>query len=190
MGGNKKQKRREDEQYRRAVEAQNKIYEKSPLEKKLEQRSLDILNFQESGKDIRDLGAMSPYIRMGEAALERGNRERMGTGALRLGDNGASGYTDQLKELRQKEMAQDYGVGLENAYAGVHAEALGSALPLAQLDQSRRNTGFSAASGMYGTILNRPQRQSWWERATGVVSGLAGGAGSMLGGIGSLRNGG
>lgn len=189
-GGKKKDRQREDQLYARNQAAERAIQEKSPYEKYLEKRFLDLQAWEGSdGRDIRDMPGMSDYIQLGEAALERSNRERMGQGGLALSGNGMDGYAEKLKSLRQKEMGQEVGAGLERARAMTRAEIMGGGADAAQFGFNRQSAVLGNSGGLYQTQLNYKPK-SWWDylrEGVGMVSGLAQGAGSAMSGYGSLR---
>lgn len=141
------------------------------------------LNWDESkGKNIRDAPGMSDYIQIGQAAIDRANQDRMGTGALRLSDGGASGYAEKMKSLRQAEMGNQVGASLENALAGLRAEAHGSVMPLAQLDMNRSMGLAGMASQNNNSYLNRPRQQPFWQQMLlGAIQGGSAVAGAFAG---------
>lgn len=144
--------------------AYNQANTVSPLQKAYEQSQLDFLNWDKSqGKDIRNAPGLDNYIQIGQSAMNKANQERMGTGALSLGDPGASGYTANLKSLRQNEMAREFGTGLEDALAGRRAEASGSVIPLASLNNQRNMGVLNASSGLLNMYMNRPKKTPWWQ---------------------------
>lgn len=184
MGGGGRQERERAERERQLA-AQNaqlmqQAQQVSPLQQAYEQAQLEFLNWDKSkGKDVRNAPGLNNYIQIGQAAMDRAERDRQGTGALALGAPGAEGYTENLKSLRKNEMGREFGAGLENALAGRRAEATGSVLPLATLNNSRNLGVLNANSQMLGTYMNRPQRQPWWHS---LVGGLAQGVSYGSGG--------
>lgn len=156
-----------------AQQAYTQAQQPSELQRVYEQKQLDFLNWdKQKNRNVADAPGLSNYIQIGQAALNRANRERMGTGALRLSDGGASGYAEKLKSLRQAEMGNEFGAGLENALAGLRAEANNSVLPLAQLNQSRLLGLTQIASGNNNAYLNRPRTQPFWQQLLlGAISG-------------------
>lgn len=170
-----------------AAEAQNQqITQVDPLEAAYRAKQQRVLDWENSsGKDIRNMPGMDEHIQIGQAALDRSRRERHGTGALQLGADGSSGYAQQLKELKQNELGEQVGAGLENARAGIHAEAAGSVMPLSQLSTNRRlgqaqhSLGIANTSaGMFGQ-WNQRQSKNWWDYMREGV-GMATGVGRMF----------
>jgi hypothetical protein len=119
---------------------------------------------KQPGHDIGDAPGMDPYIQIGRGALERGKKERMGTGALALGDPGSSGHAAKLREMGQAEAAQQFGAGLENAYAMRNAEVKGSYGPLAQLELGRKMGQLNNTSQAQALWVQK-QRKSPWDYA-------------------------
>jgi hypothetical protein len=167
--------------------AQNQqITQVDPLEAAYRAKQQRVLDWENSsGKDIRNMPGMDEHIQIGQAALNRANQERYGTGALNLGGAEGSGYAAKLKEQRQAQMGQEVGVGLENARAGIHSEAAGSVMPLSQLSTNRRlgqaqhSLGIANTSaGMFGQ-WNQRKSKNWWDYL-GEGIGMASQVGGML----------
>lgn len=180
-GGGKKEKKKQETYWnQQARTANQQIAEKSELEKALEKKSLDRLNWEKEGRtDISDPRAgLQNYIQIGQAALNRAKRERMGTGALQLGNAGNAGHVANLKEQYQNEAAQEFGAGLERADALAHSEATGSVMPLAQLSTNRNIARANHAAGMFGQWSNK-KAKSWWDYMKEGV-GMATDVGSLL----------
>lgn len=153
----------------------------TPLQQAFEQAQLDFLNWDKSsGKNVAEAPGLDNYIQIGRAAQERGNREKMGTGALALGGAGAEGYAPKLKELRQAESEQNFGTGLEDALAMRRSEATGSVIPLASLNNARNAGRAQFAGGMYGTLQNRPRTGFWNSFSNNFGSSLGQGLGHIL----------
>lgn len=149
----------------------------TPLQTTFEKQQQDYLNWENApGHNIADAPGLSNYIQIGQAAQNRANEQRMGSGAYALADGSGSGYAQQLHELGNAQRAEDFGTGLENARAMRHAEAVGSVLPLASLNLNRAQGQTSAAGSMYGTLLNRPKRQPFWQQ---LLQGAVGAAGAF-----------
>jgi hypothetical protein len=151
-----------------------------PLEQAFKDKQKRRLDWEASpNKNIGDPAAgLDEYIQIGHSALDRQNRDRMGTGALQLGDNGTAPYLANLKELHKAESAQNYGAGLEDANTMAHAEATGSVLPLAQLATNRRVAAAGNASQMFGNWSNVQTGTPWWQT---LLQGASGGAAAYLG---------
>lgn len=138
----------------------------NPLEQRLSARTQQFLDWDaDPNKNITDSrSGVNDYIQIGQGALARAGRERMGSGALRLSDGGASGYAEKLRTQKQAEMGNEFGAGLENALAASRAQATNSVLPLASLDMSRRFGLADRAAGNFHTYLNRPKANGFWSQ--------------------------
>lgn len=183
MGGGGRN-RREQNYWNEQAKTQNAaIVEKTPLEKELEAKSLNRLNWEKEGRtDISDPRAgLQNYIQIGRAAIDRSKRERMGTGALQLGDAASSGYTENLKTLRQNETAQEFGAGLEQADAMAHAEATGSVMPLAQLT-TNRNIARAGNSAQMFSQWNQRKSKNWWDYMSEGIGMATNIGGALFGG--------
>lgn len=163
MGGGGRNRRNQDYWDAQNRQANQQITQVDPLEQQWRDQQQQYLTWRNSnGRDVRDAPGLSDYIQIGEAAQHRAKQERMGTGALQLGNAGNAGYTENLKTLRQNEAAQDFGTGLEQALGMRHAEATGSVLPLAQLTTNRNVARAGHAGSMFGQ-WNQRQSRNWWD---------------------------
>jgi hypothetical protein len=175
MASKGKNKEREDFWGNASQQAYQQNAAPTPLQSAWEKQQTDFLNWDESkGKDVRSAPGMDKYIQLADAARNRASIERNPTGAMALGDLGDSGYAAQLQNQRQKESDQDIGSGLENALNLRRAEASGSVIPLAQLNQSRNANNMSFAGGMYNNIADRNKRPGFWQNL--LMAGIAGGS--------------
>lgn len=182
MGGGQAKRKREAESYwdAQARQANQAITQVDPLEAQWRQQQQDYLNWRSSdGRDVAEAPGLSEYIQIGQAAQDRAKQERMGTGALQLGNAANAGHVANLKTLRQNEAAQDFGTGLERAQAMRHAEATGSVMPLASLFTNRNVAQAQNAGSMFGQWSARPQPKNWWDYAREGV-GFAQSVGSMI----------
>lgn len=116
------------------------------------------------GHDIGSAPGMDPYLQIGRAAVAKAGQERHGTGALQLASAGGEGYAQKLKEMNQRETAQEMGAQLENAYAMRNAEVEGSVLPVGQMELSRKLGQLGNTSQMAGLWIQKP-RKSFWDYA-------------------------
>lgn len=157
--------------------------EKTPAQKAFEARQQAFLDWDNSkDKNVVDAPGMSDYIQIGRAALERANREKMGTGALALTGGGAEGYAEKLRQMNQREQANEFGAGLETALMQRRAEAQGSVMPLAQLNMNRSMGLAGLASQNNNSYLNRPRQQPFWQQLLmGAISGGSAVAGAFAG---------
>lgn len=179
MGGGGRN--REQQNYWNAqAQAQNRqITQVDPLEAQWRQQQQDYLNWRSSdGRDVAEAPGLSEYIQIGQAAQDRAKQERMGTGALQLGNAANAGHVANLKTLRQNEAAQDFGTGLERAQAMRHAEATGSVMPLASLTTNRNVAQANHSAGMFSQ-WNQRKSKNWWDYLNEGV-GLAGRLGGMF----------
>lgn len=163
MGSGGRNRERQNYWDTQAAQANQAITQVDPLEQQWRDEQKRFLDWRDSsGKDVRNAPGLDEYIQIGQAAQDRAQRERMGTGALQLGNAGNAGYTENLKTLRQNEAAQDFGTGLESAVAARTAEATGSVLPLAQLTTNRNIAKANNAAGMFGQ-WNQRKSKNWWD---------------------------
>lgn len=180
---NKMLEQQEAESRRQYQMALAEAQKRSPLELEQERRSMQFLkDWEAPGRDVRALPGLSNYIQIGQEAQERALQQRMGTGALRLSGVGTEGYAAKLREQSQTEAAQNTANALERAVASRYAEATGSILPLAQLQQSRSMGVLGSTQSREQAYLNAPRETPFWQTLTmGAVQGAAG----VLGGLGA-----
>jgi hypothetical protein len=176
MGGGGRNRQNQNMWNQQAVQQNAAITQVDPLEQKWRDQQMAYLKCP--GRDVRDAPGMSDHIQIGQGAIARAKQERHGTGALQLGGAGSEGYTENLKTLRQNEMGQEVGAGLENALAARHSEATGSVMPLAQLSTSRRLGQAQHSAGMFSP-WNQRQSKNWWDYLREGVQ-LGGQVGSMI----------
>lgn len=163
MGGGGRNREQQNYWNQQAQQQNAQIATVNPLEQAYRARQQAVLDWENSpGRDVRDMPGMSEHIQIGQAALARANQNRQGTGAFNLADPGSSGFATQLKELKNNELGQQVGAGLEEARAGVHGEATGSVMPLSQLDLSRRLGQANHSAGMFSQ-WNQRQSRNWWD---------------------------
>ena len=146
--------------WQQQAQSQNAALGPDPTVTAVQAQNTKVLDWENSsGKDIRDMPGMDAHIKIGQAAIDRAGRERMGGSGLNLADGGSSGYAQNLRSLRQNEMGYAVGAGLEDARAGIHSEARGSVLPLAQLQTGRQLGQAQHSLGVDGAT---PKKKSWW----------------------------
>lgn len=137
----------------------------NPLEQMMTEEGVNFLkwdNGQLGAKDITKAPGMSASLDIYNRAKERSKQRRFGVGSIALSD-GNSGYADKLREQQNMEMEENAAGDLANAYRLKSAEVRGSVLPLATLDQSRRNAVADVSSGNLHAYLNRPKQKPFWQ---------------------------
>lgn len=149
--------------------------------------------------DVSKAPGLGPSLGLYESARRGQQGERVGIGALSMGLNASNpNLTALLNEQAKARREQEAAGGLERAVTLKDAEVNRSALPLAAFAQDRRMGLASLASGnanaagglslgaqnsYIGSILNRPQRPSFWRTFSQSLSGSLGSAlGNTLGG--------
>jgi hypothetical protein len=154
----------------RALAAMNTAAAPRPLETAIDTEALDWIN-NTTGKngplDVSSLKQMKPYLGLYDNAVNRQRGERMGIGALRMGQMGDnSGLSTLLAQQSQDQRQQDAAGGLENAYRMTDAQMRGNIMPLLGLQQNRTMGLASLASGNSQNSTNqwanfRPQPSFW-----------------------------
>lgn len=141
-----------------------RINDVDPAEQAIRDQNKRFLDWENKvGHNIGDAPGLQDTIQIGRSAMARADRDRMGTGALQLGDNGTTPYLANLKELKKSEAAENYGSGLEEALQAKRAEVHGSVLPYAQLMTNRRVAAAGNASQMFNNWGSVPDRKPWWQ---------------------------
>lgn len=148
-----------------------------PLETAQRARVQGFLDDMKAGKDVRDMEYVRPYFNLYNSAINRQTDEKgvgtLGFNALSGGGGGkmAGLIGEQLKARRD----QDASGQLYNSFNAAQADATNNQLPfLIGTEQSRMANKANMATGLYSTYLNRPQRQSIWERI--LLAGIQGGS--------------
>jgi hypothetical protein len=186
---NKSDKRKQEELERQAAadraardRAMTVAAAPTPLESAYDKERLDWMD-QTSGKagplDISTLKGMGPSLGLYNAASQRQQGERMGLGALRLGEQGSNPMLGQLLRSQQEDERQQAAAGgLENAYRMKDAEMRGSIMPLLGLQQNRTmglagmTSGNAAnATGQWASF--RPAPSFWQQLLMAGVSGAS-----------------
>lgn len=172
-----------------------------PLETRLRARDMSWLDWSEGKNgplDVSKAPGLGPSLGLYESAARGQQGERMGIGALRMGLNASNpNLTAILSEQAKARREQEAAGGLERAVTLKDAEVNRSALPLAAFAQDRRMGLASLASGnanaagglslgaqnsFIGSILNRPQRPSFWRTFSQQFgSSLGSSAGQFVG---------
>lgn len=182
MAGGGRNRQQQNYWNTQAQQQNQQMTQQSPEEALRRQQVQQYLAWKnQDGRDVRDAPGLSDYIQIGEAAKERAGRERMGTGALKLGGEG--GFAEKLRQQKQAEAAQDFGIGLERAYAMNDAQMTGSVLPFASLDANRRQAQAGHSASMFSQ-WNQRRSRNWWDYMMDVGQLATGAARAMSGGMG------
>ena len=162
----------------------------TPLESAYDKERLDWMNAT-SGKDgpldVTKLPGMGPSLGLYNSASQRQQGERMGLGALRLGQDGSNPMLGQLLRSQQDDERQQAAAGgLENAYRMKDAEMRGSIMPLLGLQQNRtlglagiQSGNANQASDRYTSFRPAP---SFWSQLLMTGIGAAGQVGAAYAG--------
>lgn len=135
----------------------NTVRQATPTEQALQNESLAPINWlNSSGRDIRDLKQMQPYLQTFDMANQKAQQERMGTGALRMGESGSAQYANNLRTLVADQRARDFAGGLENAWSKLYGNAMGQATNVSQLANQRNLGALGSATNLYSTEINKP----------------------------------
>jgi len=165
--------REQQNAWNQTAQTQNaQITQVDPLEQEYRDQQKAYLDWENSpGRNVEDAPGLGTFIQTGQAAINRANQARQGSGALNLADPSSSGYAQKLREEQQAQMGQQFGSDLENAVAQRHAEATGSVLPLSQMNFQRKAAQLGNTQAMFG-MWNQRQSKNWWDYLTqGVQMG-------------------
>lgn len=188
MGGGpsqaeKEHQRRLEEIQRQQAAQQQQFFtlamEKDPLVERLRQRDMAFLDWADQKDaqgnavplDVAKAPGLGPALGLFESARRGQQQERHGIGALRMGAQGTNAdLANLLTEQRAARREQEAAGGLERAVAVRSAEATGSVLPLASLEQSKRMGLAGMASGAaqdtlgnMTSFVGRPRRRPFWQ---------------------------
>jgi hypothetical protein len=148
-----------------------------------QQRGQEFFDWERStNKDIRTLPGMSSYLQVGAMAQQKGNAQRMGSGAFQLAGTsaGSEQYANQLREFNNRQNVQNIGLGLETALMNRQNEAVGALLPFGQMAVQKDLGRVGATTQMLNSYLQAPRSTPFWQSL--VLAGI-GGAGSVIQGF-------
>jgi hypothetical protein len=160
-----------------------------PLAERQRSRILRILDWDEGTgsfegrpRNVEEMPGIEPYLDLYRNASERSAGERMGRGVISLGTEMQNPeLAGRIREQQDVERQQQAAGQLEGAVTANLADATGSVLPYAQLEQSRAMNLANMASGnaasardAYIQMLTRPRRPGFLSQlAMGMVGGLS-----------------
>ncbi|HEX8636658.1 MAG TPA: hypothetical protein VF692_01245 [Pyrinomonadaceae bacterium] len=149
--------KKEEQRLQQEATTATNAWQPSELEKKLEANTLGFLNDWDSGKDVKDISGLQPYMNLFQNAKKGEAAEKLGGGILNLG-NANSGMAEKMRQqvqLRQEESASGQ---LYDAANAAHAGATGVLAPqLMNLSENRLSGRAQLANQRYSNYLNRPK---------------------------------
>ncbi len=166
-------------------------YQASPLETQRVERTSKFLKQFDSGTDVKDMEAVSPYLQLWKNAKNRQTNQMVGRGAVALGQNPnvEAQLTDQDKYLQAQREQEASGM-LYDSTNQAYSDAVNESQNLIGYDQSRKAGRAGLAENRYQTVINRPTRIPLWERllGMGVAAGTTIATGGMSGAAGGGRS--
>lgn len=171
---------------RREAKAQEKTYQQeadtqiekikpTPFEDYYNTRNLNLLKGLDSGKDVRDIAELSPYLNLYDSAA-KDQPELAGEGLL--SNNQLAGGNGQLAGLIGKQLQsrrqQDASGALYNAVQGARGEAVSGGQWGSQMDNTRNIAKSGILNDRYNSFANRRKQPGFWERL--LTGGMAAGA--------------
>lgn len=155
-------------------------YKADPLEKYRSERTMNFMKEFDSGKDVKDMEAVSPYYNLFQNAKNAQMNGQIGKGVVALGQNPNSDrqVSDQDKYLQSQREQNASGMlydATNNAYNG----AMNESQFLINTAQNRAGNRLNTAGNMYSNILNRPKQPSLFERIMGIATGAGRTAASL-----------
>lgn len=170
---------KKDEQAAKATaDAALSNYKENPLEAQRTQRTMKFLSEFDSGKDVKDMEALSPYYNLYNSAKNQQTNQQIGRGAVALGGASTSQLSDNDKYI-QAQREQDASGMLYNAANQGYGDAVNESQFLINTEQGRSANKVGLANQMYHTQVNRPKRPALWERLLGMAVQGAGTFASM-----------
>lgn len=165
------QARRAREQQAQATQYMQTAAPPDPVEAFINAENLGFLE-DSTGKsgpvDVTRMRGMAPHYGLYNAAINRQNADKQGTGLMRMGQAGSNpNLAALISQNRGDRQRQEAGGQLENAFAMKNAEVRGSIMPLLGLGQNRRMGLAGMASG------NANAMQGFANQSRGLASQLA-----------------
>lgn len=162
-------KKRERELERKADVATQQV-QPSELEKLQEKNVLDFIKQWQSGKDVKDIDALSPHLNLFNNAKESENVEKLGGGGFNLAGKEGAKVAGLVREQNALRKEQEAAGNLYNAANTAYGYATGSIAPRLMAAHENRVFGKAQlANNRYNAYLNRPQKPNPWLMAFGQV---------------------
>jgi hypothetical protein len=155
----------------------------SPVETYMNDRTLKTLQSIDSAHDVSDIYGISPYLDMfNRAKTGEANQHNVGTASM--GDAYANpNLLAQQRQDRQAEREENASGMLENAVAGIKADATGSAMPLIQSNLQRNSMLLNSSDNRFGAARQANNQPGWFQNMLGQwVHGAGQGAGAAMAG--------
>lgn len=157
-------RKREQELERKADNAIAQI-KPSPLEDLKNRRTIDFLKDWESGKDVRDIDYLKPYLNLYDEAVGQ-SQNYAGEGLL--GNNALSGSNGQVAGLIGQQLADRRKQGAAGqlyntanmAYMGANSDADN----LINVENNRQMGRAGLINDQYTAYLGRQKKPSIWEQ--------------------------
>lgn len=168
MGSGRGTNKKDERQALTRVNTQFDEYKADPLEEARKQRTMKFLSEFDSGKDVKDMEAVSPYYNLYKNAKNSQANQMVGRGVVALGRNpNADSQVSDLEKYVQAQREQDAAGMLYDATNQAYNDANQESNFLIGVDQNRKSNKLGAATGIYSTILNRPRQKPLWEKLLG-----------------------
>jgi hypothetical protein len=146
-----------------------KEYTPDPLEEMRKKRTMKFLGDFDSGKDVKDMEALSPFLNLYNNAKNSQSNQQIGRGVVALGRSGnTDAQVSDLDKYVQAQREQDASGMLYDAANEGYQNAVNESQNLINIDQTRKANRAGIANQMYGIQLNRPKQKPLWERLLGI----------------------
>jgi hypothetical protein len=154
MSGGKAESKSNENLYHKALLG---VQQPGASETLLSRTAATPINFsQQSGRDIRTLEGMAPFLNMAEIGEARSREMRKGTGALQMGGPQNEGYLTNLRQLYASDQARQGSRIIEEGYGKLYENAMNQLANSAQMENQRKGTALNATSQIYATQRGKP----------------------------------
>lgn len=172
--------KKQEETYRTNADASIQAVQATPVETKLNDLNLGFLNDVDSGKDVRDITGMKPFLNLYDSATGQQAEDRHSNGIMELSNGGNPAQANALKQYYAYKRQQDAAGQVENAYNQTYQNNTGQLAPMLMNAANSRQMGKAQlAQQQYQTYLNRPKQPALWEKIAGLAIGGAGAAAGL-----------
>ncbi|MEZ5427284.1 MAG: hypothetical protein R2747_13525 [Pyrinomonadaceae bacterium] len=168
-------KKDERAQLKREADAATREWQPTALEQLQEQNTLTFLKDWDSGKDVKDIEGLRPYLNLYQNAAASQDAEKLGGGVFNLSGEGAGKMAEKMRSQNALRKEQAASGQLYDSANQAYSYASGVLTPSLIQTQEARNSGkASLANQRYQAFLNQPQSPNPWLQALGIGAGVAG----------------
>lgn len=179
MGTSRGKEKKREEVLQTQADTATAEWQPSELEKQQESRVSGFLKDWDSGKDVKDISFLRPFMNLFQGAKTGQAAEKLGAGALNLSGAGAGGMAEVMRQQNQLRKEEAASGQLYDSANGAYQYASGTLAPsLMGMSENRLSGKAQLANQRYNSYLNRPKTPSPWMQLLTSGIGAAGAAAS------------